>query len=277
MDTHFFNVSLDLFEGPIDLLLHLVKQNELPIEKLSLAQVTQQYMECIRGVEDFDLEIAGEYLVIASTLLSIKSSILLQKPVEFVADEDGNMFDPHEELLRRLREAEVFKKSAEVFGGMKMLNLDVFPSPSSMRKLGNVPVKYAQHDPVLLTKAFQKLLAGLKDRDATYAVTLEPVSIVDRMMNVVEMLRSFEGGTVSFEKLIPDTSRGAIVVSFLALLELCKRHIIEVRQLEADEDIVVALVADLGDAPLSEEVLYSEFDQENQSAGEEAGEEIVNL
>ena len=75
--SHFFTVEIDQFNGPIDLLLHLVKQNELPVEKISLARVTSQYMHCIERMGKIDLEIAGEYLVIAATLLSIKSSILL--------------------------------------------------------------------------------------------------------------------------------------------------------------------------------------------------------
>ncbi|RIL11386.1 MAG: segregation/condensation protein A, partial [Proteobacteria bacterium] len=103
--AHFFEVKLDVFDGPIDLLLHLVKQNELPIEKVSLAKVASQYLECLEKMRYFDLDVAGEYLVIAATLVSIKSSILLNQPVELVEDEEGNLVDPHEELLNRLREA----------------------------------------------------------------------------------------------------------------------------------------------------------------------------
>ncbi len=84
---HFFEVQVDLFKGPIDLLLHLVKQKELPLEEISLAEVADQYMHCLEQMRRFDLEIAGEYLVIAATLLSIKSSHLLNEPVELVEDD----------------------------------------------------------------------------------------------------------------------------------------------------------------------------------------------
>ena len=100
----FFSVQTPLFDGPIDLLLHLVKTNELPITKLSLAEVAEQYMQCLDMMRSLDLEIAGEYLVIAATLLSIKSSVLLDEPVEMVPDEEGNLYDPYEALLEQLGE-----------------------------------------------------------------------------------------------------------------------------------------------------------------------------
>ncbi|NMC63810.1 MAG: segregation/condensation protein A, partial [SAR324 cluster bacterium] len=84
--SQLFNVSLPLFDGPIDLLLHLVKTNELPISKVSLAEVAEQYMQCLELMKSLDLDVAGEYLVIAATLLAIKSSFLLNEPVELVMD-----------------------------------------------------------------------------------------------------------------------------------------------------------------------------------------------
>jgi len=254
---HFFEVKLDVFDGPIDLLLHLVKQNELPIEKVSLATVASQYLSCLETMRSFDLEVAGEYLLIAATLLSIKSSILLKKPVELVADEDGNLVDPHEELLRRLREAEVYKESAGKLANRDLLGVDVFSAPPSLEKVPPDQVEYAPHDPFLLGKAFRKLLQKVKD-DPSVVITLDTVSIVERMMRILAQLKESQGRAVFYD-LIPDLeSRQAIVSSLIALLELCKRAIIRISQDREYEDIVVSLAM----ADISADQLSSEFDDQ---------------
>lgn len=254
--SHFFEVKLDLFSGPIDLLLHLVKQRELPIEKVSLATITDQYLRCIESAQEFDLEIAGEYLVIAATLLSIKASIILNKPVELVPDEDGNMIDPHEELLRRLREAQIYKDGAEHLGRNPLLGIDVFAAPPSLSQFPDPDVTFVEHDPFLLARAFKKLLEHSGESAALLTFSVDSVSIVERMMTILDTLKANPAGVV-FYKLIPDiTSRASIISSFLALLELCKRQAIRVRQDESFEEIVVAIASNEVDT----EQLSSEFD-----------------
>jgi len=257
---HFFNVSLDLFEGPIDLLLHLVKQNELPIEKLSLAEVASQYLECLEEMRRFDLEVAGDYLVIAATLLSIKSSIILNEPVELVQDEDGNLLDPHQELLRRLREAAIYKDGAKLLGSRSMLDIDVFSTPSSLKKFKTNGVKFVDHDPFLLGKAFRVLLDQLDGNGGDiYTVSMDPVSVVDRMMSVITELKS-AGTALVFHKLVPDLrSKAEIVATFIALLELCRRQVIRVRQDENKGEILIALAAEEGQN-INLTTLSSEFD-----------------
>lgn len=254
--AHFFEVRLDLFDGPIDLLLHLVKQRELPIEKLSLAAVTEQYLRCIEQARHFDLEVAGEYLVIAATLLSIKSSILLDEPVELIEDEEGNLLDPHEELLRRLREAEVYKHGAFMLSCRKLLNVDVFPTPSHLSSVEPPPVEYKQHDAMLLARAFKKVLERAPE-EVRITIMIDSVSIVERMMSVVNELKR-STGPLPFERLIPDlTSRSSVIASFLAILELCKRQAVRVRQEGVFERIVIALASE-GEVDFSG--VASEFD-----------------
>lgn len=237
--SHFFEVQLDQFRGPIDLLLHLVKANELQIEKISLAQVTGQYLETIERMRVLDLEVAGEYLVIAATLLSIKASIILNEPVELVPDEDGNLIDPHQELLRRLREAEVFKESAGYLERLTYLGIDVFQPPPALARVPSPASKFVDHDPMLLGKAFRALLEKAGKQDL-YTITLDSVSIIERMMAVMETLEK-SGTAVPFYKLIPDlTSKASVIGTFVALLELCKRQAIEVRQDESFKEIVIA-------------------------------------
>ncbi len=266
---HFFQVKLDLFDGPIDLLLHLVKENELEITRVSLAEVTNQYLACLEQMRRFDLEIAGEYLVIAATLLSAKSSLLLEEPVELIEDDFGNLVDPHEELLRRLREAEIYKEGARMLDDSGMLGRDVFAPPGMLGEFAAPPVEYHEHDPFLLGKAFQKLLNELEGAEARiYTVTLESVSIVERMMGVLDTLRKHSGPVV-FYKLIPDlTSRGSIIGTFVALLELCKRQAICVQQVNSFEEIQIALSGTEFDSI----GLVSEFDQEIDE--DQAGQEI---
>lgn len=268
---HFFRVQLDLFDGPIDLLLHLVKQNELEIEKVSLAEVTQQYLDCLEIMRRFDLEVAGEYLVIAATLLSVKSSLLLQEPIELIEDEEGNLVDPHEELLRRLREAEVYKKGAVELGSRGQLGVDVFSAPSLLSEIESGPVTYQDHDPLLLGKAFRKLLEELPE-PSKYTVTLEAVSVLEKMMEVLDNLRQ-AAGPVIFSKLITDrTSRASVVATFVALLELCKRQTIRVFQDETFKDIAVALAAEGADGVK----LDTEFDEMGEQKSEESPQAIVS-
>ncbi len=240
---HFFEVCLDIFDGPIDLLLHLVKQNELPIEKISLAQVASQYSACIEQMRAFDLDIAGEYLVIAATLLSIKSSILLDEPIPLIPDEEGNLYDPHEELLRRLREAQVYQDCAKELGRRDMLGFEVFSSPGCLDVVGEPPVQLKPHDALLLGKAFRKVLHKLSDKDQVLTITIEHVSIVEHMVTILDRLRA-KSGSLSFVDLVAgDKTRGALVASFVALLELCKRQVIVVRQDEVFDEICVTLVS----------------------------------
>lgn len=255
--SHFFEVKLDLFDGPIDLLLHLVKQNELPIEKVSLAEVTHQYLACIERMRQFDLEVAGEYLVIAATLLSIKSSVLLNEPVELVVDSEGNLVDPHEELLKKLRAAEVYRESARHLGTRSQLGIDVFNSPSSLKDIEPPPVKYVEHDPILLGKAFRKLLAQADSQQALMmTISVDTVTIVERMMGIIQTLKS-SGGKADFRKLIPDvTDRSSIISCFVALLELCKRSVISVQQDDVFDEIYIVLGLEGDTSELS-----SEFDE----------------
>lgn len=253
--SHFFEVKLDQFDGPIDLLLHLVKQRELPIEKLALAEVTEQYLACLEAMRQIDLEVAGEYLVIAATLVSIKSSVLLDEPANFGIQLEEEGFDPHEELLQRLRDAEVFKEGADMLGEKKILGIDVFSSPSLLKEIEPPPVEFVDHDPMLLGKAFRQILDELSEAD-TYKISLEEISIVDMMMTVLDKLKTI-GGASAFYKLIPNRqSKMSVIATFVSLLELSKRQVICVTQDEESSDIVVSLATE--DTSTLE--LSSEFD-----------------
>lgn len=252
---------MDFFQGPVDLLLQLVKQNDLPIEKVSLAEVASQYLECVEAIKLIDLDIAGEYLVIAATLLSIKSSVLLDEPVELVPDEDGNLIDPHEELLQRLREAAIYRDGANFLESRKCLGIDVFAPPTRLADYKEVEASYGEHDPMLLGRAFRRLLE--KVDKGVYTVSFENISVVKLMTGMVDKLKQ-QRGPLSFLKLIPDlTNRSVILGSFIAMLELCKRQVIQVSQSDVFSDININLIDEFSDTSM----YLSDFDAEEVANG----------
>ena len=274
--AHFFEVRLDSFDGPIDLLLHLVKKNELPIEKLSLYQISTQYFECLAKMRNLDLEIAGEYLVIAATLLSIKSSILLNEPVEFVEDEDGQMVDPHQQLLERIREAAIYKDGAMALASRDILGLDVFESRALFERIEPLPAQLKDHDPILLAKAFARVLEKRKGQAPVFTISYDSVSIVQRMMTVLEHLQNSTEKKVSFEQLVTadGSDRGTVVATFLALLELAKRGAISVSQSDIFDEIYIGLADGMNQA--SQDALASEFDMPQKDNSEDKDQRVVN-
>lgn len=256
----FFEVRLDLFDGPIDLLLHLVKEHELEIERVSLAEVTQQYLDCLDRMRELDLDVAAEYLVVAATLVSIKAAILLADPVDFENTPEDQMPDPHRELLMRLREAQVYKEGAHSLAGRKLLNVDVFSREPTISDFDDGIIATAKHDVLLLGQAFQKLLSRTGDDGRLYEIKIDTVSVVERMMTVVDRLRGI-GGRSNFVTLIPDAkNRGSIIVTFIAMLELVKRRVIFVKQsaTAADEEGEIIIALSSADVDVGE--LSSEFD-----------------
>jgi segregation and condensation protein A len=246
--SRFFEVRVELFDGPLDLLLHLVKKRELPIEKLSLSEVTGQYLECIKRLKYFDVELAAEYLVIAATLLSIKASIVLNDPVELVVDETGELVDPQEELVARLKELEAFRAAAGVLSARPTLGSEVFAPPAKSMKLDPSLVPLADHSSELLARAFQSVLSRLGERAAVYSITIDTVSVVDRMRSVVDSLKEC-GGQGTFVTLVgANPDRGSVIGIFIALLELCRRRMIIVTQEDALGEIVIALPEKKGHA-----------------------------
>lgn len=239
------SVSVELFEGPIDLLLHLVKQQELPIELVSLAKVAEQYMQALKEMQRLDLEIAGEYLVVAATLVSVKAAVLLNQPIDAETGLDTEeSLSPHEELLRRLREAAVYRDGAQQLGARDWLNIDVFQGAGVMDiDLGLAPLK--PHDSILLAKALQRLVSRSDQASKLLTITVDSVSITERMIRVVDLLKLSPGQVIELDSLVDDQSLPALVGTFLALLELAKRQAIAVRQdLEFDR-IFVALTDDI--------------------------------
>ncbi len=224
-------IFLDAFEGPLDLLLYLIKRQNLDIIALPVAQITQQYMDYIELMQEMRLELAAEYLVMAAMLAEIKSRLLLPRPVE-EDDED----DPRAELIRRLQEYERFKKVAEDINEIPRMHRDTF-SVSVLQS----EYEYERPQPTVDLKdviaAFQEVMQRAK-MFASHHIDREPLSVRERMSKVLSMLNVED--FVEFNRFYdPEEGRGGVIVTFLAMLELIKGHVIELVQAEPFAPIYV--------------------------------------
>jgi segregation and condensation protein A len=218
-------VILEAFEGPLDLLLYLIRRQNMDILDIPIAEITKQYVEYIDLMQDMRLELAAEYLVMAAILAEIKSRLLLPRPPM----EEGVEDDPRADLVRRLQEYERFKKAAEDIESIPRQERDFMPVSAFMPDKSVVRVP----PPVDM----RELLLALKDvltraeLTGRHAIQREALSVRNRMSDVLKFLG--DGGFHAFEKLFnPEEGRLGIVVTFLALLELAKEHLIEIVQSE---------------------------------------------
>ena len=240
-------VKLDLFEGPLDLLLHLIKRNEVEITDIPIATITDQYLALIEGVEELNLDNAGEYLVMAATLTFIKSRMLL--PTEPGADDELEE-DPRTELVQQLLEYQRYREAASHLASRPLLARDVFPAPGEPVEPGTLgddgpPVRDATLGDLL------EALRGVLERLGR----ARPHEILRPMRSVAEcvhlILSHFAlGDEVEFRELFEaEASRGDVIVTFLALLELMRLKVVRAQQDERFTAIRVRLaVATLDEA-----------------------------
>ncbi len=241
-----FRVSLPAFEGPLDLLLHLIKKHELDILDLPIAFVTERYLEYLRMMQQLDLDVAAEYLLMAATLAHIKSKMLLpQAPTDQQEEDEGEQLDPRLELIRRLLEYQKYKAASEELGTRSVVGRDVFG-----RGLGAAEIEAAPLADVGLFRlldAFQAILGRAKDRLA-FEITAERISIHDRITQITELLR--ERRSCDFESLFEgDVTRYEIVVTFLALLEMTKMRVARIYQADYQSPLHVQYALLDADAP----------------------------
>jgi segregation and condensation protein A len=226
-------VILESFEGPLDLLLYLIRKNNLDVLDIPVAEVTRQYMEYVQIMKQFHLELAADYLVMAALLGEIKSRCLL--PRQVVEDEDE--VDPRQELIRRLQEYERFKTAAEDIDAMPRLERDIHAVQLPLPKLPRQQ-RFPEVGMQELLLAFREVLirANLTEH---HHIAREKLSTRERMTRVLARLRERE--YLLFPDLFePEEGRGGVIVSFLAILELLKEGLIEVVQHEPFGAIYVA-------------------------------------
>ena len=224
-----YQIKLEIFEGPMDLLLHLIKKHELDIYSIPIALITQQYLDYLDLMKSLDMEIAGDFLVMASTLTHIKSRMMLP-PLENPEDEDDGI-DPQAELIRRLLEYKSFKEAAVSLEGKEETWSQVYTRQSEAAP--DIP---AEDEPLLFDFHLFDLLAALKDvmarvPDASFEITAEAVSITEKISQILARLESVD--SLLFTDLFENTtSKAQVIGTFLALLELIKTRAIKAFQIE---------------------------------------------
>jgi segregation and condensation protein A len=224
-DEGMYRVRLPIFEGPLDLLLYLVKKNEYDIFDIPIAEITRQYMDHIEIMKVLNLDVAGEYLVMAATLAHIKSKMLL--PPDRTEDQEDEELDPRMELALKLAEYERFKDAARQLDEFDILLRDVFLRGGKM-VLEVEDEKLADLTLFGLVAALQKVLLAAP-KETIHQISVGELTIQEKMAELSQLIT--ERGEMVFEELfVGEPSRMTIVVTFLALLELIKSRIVRIYQ-----------------------------------------------
>ncbi len=229
-------VRTEAFEGPLDLLLHLIRKNEVDIYNIPIAEISRQYLDYLEVMRELNLDIAGEFLVMASTLIQIKSQMLLPNPVETGSEEEQGE-DPRAELVRRLLEYEKYRHAAQELSSRQLLDRDVFARNFASPDLEALEPEesFAEVEIFDLVDAFRRILSRAP-KESFHEVGSENISIADRISDILDFIQGKE--LVSFEELfLGNLTREFIVATFLAVLELCRLKMIKLTQVENYSDI----------------------------------------
>jgi segregation and condensation protein A len=239
-----YEVKLDIFEGPLDLLLYLIKKNEIDIYDIPIALITEQYLEQIDMMRYLNLDVAGEYLVLASTLIHIKSKMLL--PTQEEGNEDNEEEpDPRSDLVKQLLDYQIFKEAAMQLERRPLLERDIFVRGHSVEYQG-AETGADETDMELsvfeLVEAFYRIFSAA-GKTELMEIDVEKMSLTDRINEIMERLA--EKKKLTFAELLGDYSdKGMILYTFLAILELMKLRMIRVYQASSFGVIRVALAAE---------------------------------
>jgi segregation and condensation protein A len=264
MESAGYQVALDVFEGPLDLLLHLVKKHELSILDIPISFVTEKYLEYLDAMAALDIDVAGEYLLMAATLCHIKSRELLPTPEAIEEDEsaeaaDGTEVevDPRVDLIRRLLEYQKYKEAAQQLGQQPVVGRNVWSrgtpiedavgdgvDPDAIAPLAQFPVHK-------LIEAFDRVMQQAKLK-VTHNVIVDRLSVSQKISELTDRLET--EGRFTFSSMFGFLRDGAVrtlaevkheaVVTFLALLEMAKLRLIAIAQADTDEDIIIERAGD---------------------------------
>jgi len=215
-------VSIEAFEGPLDVLLHLIREQKMDVFDIPIAGLTRQYLEIIEAQQPINLEYAGDYLVMASTLTQIKSRMLLPRPE---LNEDGEEVDPRAELVAQLLAYEQYRAAAEELEERPRLERDVF-TRSFFPESSEVERPLPEPDLDALLSAFRHVLKRIGG-EVRHQVFMDTMSVREQMAHVLERLQK---GGVQLEELFDQPGREAMVTTFLAILELWRNQTISVVQ-----------------------------------------------
>ena len=232
-----YKIEIPEFEGPLDLLLHLIKQDNIDIKDIYIEKITKQYLECIKKMEEMNLNIASEYLVLAAELIEIKASSLLPKKEK---NSDEYEEDSKENLIKRLIEYEQYKGITNSFKKLEEYRHEIFTKePNSL-------LEYNEEDNYIdfgvniqdLLDAFSKLMTQKEfDKPLNTKITTKEYSINKRCNEIKKILKQKQ--KINFKELFDNFSKGYIVVTFLAILSMSRKHEIEIQQESNFKNIII--------------------------------------
>lgn len=225
-----YSVVIDKFEGPLDLLLHLIKQSNISIWEISIEDITKQYLEYIKKMEELNLNIASEYLVMAAELIEMKSNMLLPRPEVLDADEYEE--DPKERLIKRLVEYQKYKEMTEFFKDLEENRKEMFTKLPSDLKQYEIEINPKLSDDLSLSDllaAFEKFLKRKEEeRPLNTKITKKEYSVADRCNEIRKIIRVNK--KVEFFELFDEITKEYVIVTFLAILDLARKNEIKIKQ-----------------------------------------------
>jgi segregation and condensation protein A len=231
-DQTVYTIKTESFEGPFDLLMHLIKKNEIDIYNIPIAAITRQYLDYLDVMQELNLDVAGDFLVMASTLIHIKSRMLLPLSADEEAGEE-EVEDPRAELVARLLEYQKYKEASIALGHRELLGRDVFVRSFTAPELAEIPPEVESLEVELfdLIDAFRRVLAAVPV-ETFHEVGAEGPSIADRINELLLLLQGMEAA--GFEDMfIGSATREEIIVTFLAILELCRLKMVRLAQAQS--------------------------------------------
>ncbi|MCP5464344.1 MAG: segregation/condensation protein A [Deltaproteobacteria bacterium] len=252
MKQNAITLQLDVFEGPLDLLLYLIKKNDLEISRISIAAVTDQYLAYLETLKELDVDLASDFLYMAAELAHLKSKTLLPR-----ADEEQEEDEEAQDLVARLREYQKYKQAAESLKTRHWLNRDVFARGSfveeeaeddnkKVKKVSDDDDEQFDVDMFELVKAFSDILNRMPKEEARHHVMAERISITEKIYEILDYLKESE--SIAFSSLFKDSKTRSDVLSFfLALLEMGKLKLVRFYQSEAFGDIQLQRRADVSE------------------------------
>ena len=224
-----YTITIDKFEGPMDLLLHLIKKSDIDIFDIQIEVIIDQYLDYLNQMEQLDLDIASEYLVLAAELIEIKSSMLLPKPV---IDSDEYMEDPKEALIKRLLEYERYKKITDSFKDLESERKMYFTKEvSDLREFATSDTSISIGDITIddLTKAFENFLERKElEKPLNTKITKKEYSVADRTLEIKSLLKKKK--KIEFEELFEVYTKDYVVVTFLSILDMARKHELKITQ-----------------------------------------------
>ena len=220
-----YEIKLDIFEGPLDLLLYLIKKNEIDIYNIPIALITDQYLQYMEIMRSLNLDLAGEYLVLASTLIHIKSRLLLPREEN---DDFEDEPDPRAELVKQLLEYQSYKEAALCLDSRLLLERDVFKRSYGINETDETGEDETELNLFDLVKAFQKLVSRM-DKQELLEINGERMSLSDRINEIMERLAQAQ--PLLFTDIIAEVAdRRSVIYTLLAILELMKLRMVKAYQ-----------------------------------------------